>query len=138
MSIRKSPRLAAKAAKVFEPRRSVRIAQARAQQEHTEMAAALPAIDTVEQLYYTDRDAFFEPDMDIMIRNKFIKNLYIQRGDFQPCKDIILTYDDIHAILINIDGKSYWLFCGMILELKDDLDDIGDVWSDSISMTKYM
>jgi hypothetical protein len=133
---RKSPRLAAKAAaiaKVFEPRRSIRIAiQARAQER--EMASR--ERDPVEQLYYNDRDAFFEmSETETMIlRNKFIKNLYIQRGIFQPCKDVMLSYRDIQAILIQIDGVHYWLFCGIILELKDDFQDIGDVWDDSIHM----
>jgi len=135
MSIRKSPRLAAKAAaiaKIFEPRRSIRIAiQAHAQREMASIER-----DPVEQLYYNDRDAFFEmSDTETMIlRNKFIKNLYIQRGIFQPCKDVMLSYRDIQAILIQIDGVHYWLFCGIILELKDDFQDIGDVWDDSIHM----
>jgi hypothetical protein len=132
---RKSPRLAAKAAaiaKVFEPRRSIRIAiQAHAQREMARVER-----DPVEQLYYNDRDAFFDmTDADTMIlRNQFIKKLYIQRGLFQPCKDILLSYRDLQAILIKINGTNYWLFCGIILELIDDFQDIGDVWDDSIHM----
>jgi len=156
---RRSPRLAAKAAalaKVFEPRRSIRIAiqQARAeQQERAEVAisriqnvnddllraaATLPMVDPVEQLYYTDCDKFFE-EVDFhteVQRLKFIKNLYIKRGIFQPCQDLIIPQQGyLTCLLIKIKGASYWLCGALVLELRNENIDepffhVGDVWDD--------
>jgi len=133
---RKSPRLAAKA-KVFEsPIHDAIHAARHEQQERAEFAASRIQKSDPLELYYNDRDAFFDmTDAQTMIlRNKFIKNLYIQRGLFEPCKDILISYRDLQAILIKINGTNYWLFCGIILTLNDYFEDVGDVWDDSIHM----
>jgi hypothetical protein len=74
---------------------------------------------------YKDRDMFADRYLsaDTTETNrmaKYVKDLYIKRGLFQPCEDVFLPCSDVMrgALLVKINGHYCWLSGYMLFDLE--------------------